>query len=258
MGIDFHSKDNSKTYTTRLADISWIREVKQLLPIGNVSRALDIGCGGGIYTKALADMGISYVTGVDFSESMLEGARENCKEYKNISFVQGNAFETGLGSNEYDLLVERALIHHMKDLNACFAEAFRLLRNGGFYLVQDRTPEDCVIKGDANHIRGYFFERFPKLTQKETRRRHRSQIVINMMQEAGFKNVKEVKLWEIRKVYDNKGQLLKDLRERAGRSILHELDDEELGVLIKHIDRSLHRDTNIVEKDRWTIWIGEK
>lgn len=67
MGIDFHNKDNQTTYTTRQADHSWMEAMKDLVPIMNISKATDIGCGGGIYSKALADMGVSSIIGVDFS-----------------------------------------------------------------------------------------------------------------------------------------------------------------------------------------------
>lgn len=66
--------------------------------------------------------------------------------------------------------------------------------------------------------------------------------------------IEEVKLWETRKVYQTKEQLLKDLSERTGRSILHELDDEELNELINFIDQAISTEHNIVESDRWTIW----
>ncbi|WP_112180477.1 class I SAM-dependent methyltransferase [Paraliobacillus zengyii] len=254
MGIDFHSKKNRITYTTRNADNSWIEVMKGLLPIEKISNALDIGCGGGIYSKALSDMGVDSVTGVDFSKSILEGARENCKEYKNISFQHGNAFETNLDSESYDLLLERALIHHIEDLRSCFIEAFRLVKDNRYYIIQDRTPGDCLLKGNDSHIRGYLFELFPRLVEKETNRRHRSQLVMETLKEVGFKNIEEIKLWETRRVYDNKEQLLKDLSERTGRSILHELNDKELNLLITHIEKSLSINTNIIEKDRWTIW----
>lgn len=60
----------------------------------------------GIYSKALAEMEVASVTGVDFSEEILKGARENCKEYPNISFKQGNALNTGLESNDYNLILK--------------------------------------------------------------------------------------------------------------------------------------------------------
>lgn len=258
MRIDFHDEKYRNTYATRNADSSWVELMKTLTPIENISMALDIGCGGGIYSKVLSDMGVASVTGVDFSEVILEGARENCKEYKNISFKYGTAFDTGLESNRFDLILERALIHHLDNLQECFKEAYRLLEDKGYYIVQDRTPEDCLFKGNDKHIRGYFFDLFPKLIEKEMNCRHNSQTVMETLKKVGFREIQEVKLWETRKVYENKEQLLKDLSERTGRSILHELDDQELKLLINYIDKSLSRDDNLVEKDRWTIWKAVK
>lgn len=51
----------------------------------------------------------------------------------------------------------------------------------GVYIIQDRTPEDCLLKGDDNHIRGYFFERFPKLKEQEIKRGHSSELVIETL-----------------------------------------------------------------------------
>lgn len=258
MGIDFHSDKNRLTYANRLADTSWKQAIEELLPAKDFSKALDIGCGGGTYSKALVDLGVKSVTGVDFSKAILDGARQNCKDYQNISFVYGNALETNLQSDSYDLLLERALIHHIQDLKSCVSEAFRLLKEDGVYIVQDRTPEDCLLAGDENHIRGYFFELFPWLTEKEINRRHKSHFVIEALQAVGFKEIEEVQLWETRATYDNKEQLLIDLSQRTGRSILHELDDQELELLLKHVDKSLTKETEIVEKDRWTIWKAVK
>ena len=258
MGIDFHNEKNRHTYSTREADDSWVKVITDLVQFDNISKALDIGCGGGIYSKALSDLGALNVTGVDFSEAILKGAREDCKEYQNISFKQGDALQTGLESNEYNLLLERALIHHITDLPKCFEEAHRLLTDKGIYIVQDRTPEDCLLKGNEHHIRGYFFEQFPQLIEKEKKRRYDSQFVVQTLSEAGFREIEEVKLWETRKVYQTKAQLLKDLSERTGRSILHELDDAELNELIHYIDQAISTEHNIVERDRWTIWKAVK
>ncbi|SES28556.1 Ubiquinone/menaquinone biosynthesis C-methylase UbiE [Gracilibacillus ureilyticus] len=254
MGMDFHSETNRTMYTTRKADTTWVEAIKNLVPVDNISKAVDIGCGGGIYSKALSDMGIESVTGIDFSESMLEGAKTNCKDYENISFQHGTAYKTNLDSESYDFILERALIHHLHDLESCFLEAFRLLKKDGVYIIQDRTPEDCLLKGNKTHIRGYLFELFPLLIEKEINRRHDSQHVVQTLRETGFKHIEEIKLWETRAVYENKKQLLNDLTSRTGRSILHELDDNELELLVNHIDQVLLLDNNIIEKDRWTIW----
>ncbi|MGM9950715.1 MAG: class I SAM-dependent methyltransferase [Lysinibacillus sp.] len=258
MGIDFHAEKNRGTYATRPVDRTWTEAVAKLIPLEKISRAVDVGCGGGIYTKALSAMGIPSVVGLDFSETMLNAARENCMDFSNISFQCGNALNTGLADHSFDVVLERALIHHISDLEECFQEAYRVLEYGGVCLIQDRTPEDCLPKGDDHHIRGYFFERFPRLIQTEVNRRHDSASVVKALLAVGFQDIQEIKLWETRKVYEDKEDLLQDLRQRTGRSILHELDDQELHTLISYIDDSVPAHSPIVEMDRWTIWTAVK
>ncbi len=64
MQIDFHRQENRYTYATRQADSSWMIMVNTIVAVSG-RRVLDIGCGEGIYTKALADMGAASVTGLD-------------------------------------------------------------------------------------------------------------------------------------------------------------------------------------------------
>lgn len=240
MSINFYDPKNNKTYTTRNADQTWIQSIYANTTLNNKTLA-DIGCGGGIYTKAMFQLGVKQVTAVDFSEEMLKGAAENCKDFNNITFVKGEAYNTGLLSSSYDIVLERALIHHLDNLNVCFKEANRILKSGGILIVQDRTPEDCVLPGDENHIRGYFFEKFPKLIEKETARRYDSEEVINALESNDFKIEKVVKLWEIRRHYEHIEALKKDLLLRTGRSILHELSDSELISLVNYIKNKLEK-----------------
>ncbi|WP_081873176.1 class I SAM-dependent methyltransferase [Brevibacillus laterosporus] len=47
-------------------------------------KVLDAGCGGGIYTRAWAELGAKRVTAMDFSEVMLSAAQEECHSYPQI------------------------------------------------------------------------------------------------------------------------------------------------------------------------------
>jgi len=266
MSIDFHAQENRYTYATRRADSSWMTLVNSIVAV-NGKRALEIGCGGGIYTKALADMGAASVTGLDYSREMLQAARENCSGYANIDFVLGSALGTGLLAERYDLVLQRAIIHHLtqNDLRTCFVEAFRLLRSGGILIVQDRTLEDCMLPGSKTHIRGYFFSRYPRLANLEVTctRRPRSELVLQMLRQVGFQSVEERKLWETHAVYSNLEALSEDLLARTGYSILHALTDAELQDLVTHITYVQEQlqnagDAEIVEQDCWTIWSAAK
>ena len=255
--IDFHAENNRYTYAARRVDRSWVDAISGLVqPKGKI--VLDIGCGGGIYSLAWAEMGVKQVIGIDFSEKMIETARENLREITNVSFHVGNAVSTQLGSAAADIVFERALIHHISDLSACISEAHRLLVQNGEYIIQDRTPDDVKYPSSRNHIRCFFFERYPRLFEVEDERRRSIEIVERQLFQSGFKNITTLSIWETRRGYASLAELASDLTERTGRSILHELTDQEIQDLIAYIAVQLPKGEEIVEKDHWTIWHAQK
>ncbi|MCP8969643.1 class I SAM-dependent methyltransferase [Ectobacillus ponti] len=258
MGIDFFAEENKGTYAARAADQTWLQLMAERASVqGKI--AVDIGCGGGIYSRALIGLGAAQVIGVDFSAEMLAGAAAFCRDEERILFRQGSAAETGLPAACCDVVLERALTHHLpaEKLPACFVEAHRILRRGGLLVVQNRTPEDCLRPGSSTHLRGYFFQLFPRLIAKETGRRHSSMTMRQALGTAGFADVEEVKLWETRRTYADQKELERDLLGRTGRSILHELTDDELRELASYICARVPKQ-QIQENDCWTIWLARK
>jgi ubiquinone/menaquinone biosynthesis C-methylase UbiE len=253
MPIDFHSELNRHTYDSRDSSADWVAAVTQLVEPES-RRIADIGCGGGIYAEAWLNLGAQAVFGVDFSAQMVAAARERLKDYPQASISQGDVCATGLSAGSVDIVFERALIHHLKSYGGCFAEARRLLAPVGTFLIQDRTPADVEVAASSKHLRGYFFECFPRLLKVERGRRPDPAEVGIALNEAGFKQVSTRTVWETRKTYRHFGELAQDLTARTGRSILHELDDSELQKLIAYIRARLPDNGPIVEKDRWTIW----
>jgi ubiquinone/menaquinone biosynthesis C-methylase UbiE len=257
MPINFHDARNARTYATRDADLTWTAAITAIVvPAGK--RIADIGCGGGIYTKAWAALGAASVLGVDFSDVMLADARETCAGLPNVTFARGDALATGLPAACADIVWERALLHHVGDLAASVREAYRLLAPGGLYLAQDRIPDEYTVPGAPGHIRGYFHERFPRLLEVELRRRPTSGVVRAALAAAGFGEINERAFWETRRVYPDVAALAEDLRSRTDRSILHELSDAELEDLIAYIRARVPADGPIVDDSRWTLWWGTK
>jgi ubiquinone/menaquinone biosynthesis C-methylase UbiE len=260
MPIDFHAAENRYTYAHRQVDRVWKEMVQDIVAVQG-KQVVDIGCGGGLYTAAFAEMGAAEVTGVDFSLEMLKSAGEQCREYPHVLFKQGDALQTGLPSEAYDIVLERAVTHHLKqgDLPDCFAEALRLLRSGGTLIVQNRTPADYSLPGSQTHIRGYFHERYPRLRAIEVGRRADSAVMVAALQQAGFQGIEERYLWEVKDVHGDVESLAENLLQRKDRSILYELTDEELQDLVSYIRQQFQGyEGEIVDQTRWTLWIARK
>lgn len=257
MTIDFHAEKNQLSYTGRTADDSWSQTILSFIdPVGK--NVVDIGCGGGIYSKAWSALGAASVTGIDFSQVMVEAAREQCADDPKISFAQGDARATGLPSQCADIVFARALIHHFpeQDLQKFFQEVIRLLAPGGICFIQDRTMADVKMPASPTHFRGYFFSQYPRLLTIEQTRRPDDTAVQNTMKLAGFEQVNKTTLWETRREYDSWSELEADLLSRKGRSILHELTDAELKDLVHTIHHRVAGQEKWNEQDCWSIWIG--
>jgi len=81
--------------------IEWILaniETKQL-------NILDLGCGPGLYSEKLAQMGHN-VTGVDFSANSIEYAKKEAKSKKlDITYLKENYLNLDLKENSFDLVI---------------------------------------------------------------------------------------------------------------------------------------------------------
>lgn len=110
----------------------------------------DLGCGVGMSTFALQEVyPHAKITGVDLSPYFLAVANYNLqRRQSNINFIHAPAEATGLADASFDL-VSMCLICHELPQSATkqiFAEAFRLLRPGGYLTIMDMNPDSEAFK----------------------------------------------------------------------------------------------------------------
>ena len=101
----------------------------------------EIGCGTGLTAQWVATQvgpGGS-VVGVDASSGQLQIAEKSAAEagIKNLSFREGNAYETGLSRDSFDLVYSRFLLCHLTDPAKALAEMSSLLKTGGTLVCED-------------------------------------------------------------------------------------------------------------------------
>jgi len=108
---------------------------------GNVEglNVLDMGCGTGRHTLWLAQAGAK-VTGIDFSEGMLDKAREKTEGYL-ITLIKHDLHERlPFGSGQFDMVVSGLVLEHIGDLAYYFSEIERVLANSGRAVISAMHP----------------------------------------------------------------------------------------------------------------------
>jgi 2-polyprenyl-6-hydroxyphenyl methylase / 3-demethylubiquinone-9 3-methyltransferase len=111
-------------------------------------KVLDVGCGGGILSEALAALGAS-VTGIDAAEEPLSVARLHLKEsglevdYR-LTTVERFAEEAG---GRFDLVACMELLEHVPDPRSIVAACAQLVKPGGdvFFATLNRNLKSFLF-----------------------------------------------------------------------------------------------------------------
>lgn len=107
-------------------------------------QAVDIGCGGGLVSEALAKCGAK-VTGVDMGEEPLEVARLHALETGlDIDYLNGTAEQHAEGfAEQYDVVCCLEMLEHVPDPQSVVEACVKMLKPGGhlFMSTINKTPE---------------------------------------------------------------------------------------------------------------------
>lgn len=93
------------------------------------SRALEVGCGLGGFTRLLAGSA-RHVTAVDLSPEMIRLARERSADFPNVEFVACDFLQSSLPEAAFDCVVTIGTLHHLP-AGAALAKMRTALRPGG-------------------------------------------------------------------------------------------------------------------------------
>lgn len=121
--------------------------------IGNLlslagTRALDIGCGGGLLTEGLASRGAE-VTGIDMGRGPLNVARLHAAESGvEVRYIETSAEAMAAAEPEqFDLVTCLEMLEHVPDVGAVVKAAAQLAKPGGTLVFStiNRTPESYAL-----------------------------------------------------------------------------------------------------------------
>lgn len=132
----------------------YIRPILDSLPAGSV---IDAACGTGRHAAYLNSLGHT-VAGFDVSDGMLAAARE---QVPGARFERADVSNLPVADASIDAIVCALALSHVEDLGPVFAEAARVLRPGGRFIISDTrghfigSPLYPLIEWDLNDNVGY-------------------------------------------------------------------------------------------------------
>jgi len=156
-----------------------------LLDIAAGERVLDVGCGSGAVTRAIAKRVGSrgLAVGLDQSPALLAVARELARQAgvgDCVEFHEGNALRLPFPDSSFDAVVCVTVLSHVPKGEAAIPELVRVLRPGGrlgvFDLDTDMTafthPDRALTRrivaaaSDATAVNGWLVRLLPSLFQR--------------------------------------------------------------------------------------------
>ena len=162
------------TYSaTRRADPSIAQVLAEYVGTSEAGSFLDIGCGTGNYTCAVAAHGGQW-HGVDPSAEMLEQAKVKSSR---ISWRLGSAEALPFAGGSFAGAICSLALHHFASVATAFSEAFRVLRSGRLVL----------FTAFPDQMRNYWLcHYFPEMMEKSIHRMPSRALVIEELRNAGF------------------------------------------------------------------------
>ena len=173
------SYDAGRAYSPAVLE-HWLDIISRSVPKGAVSEILDLGCGTGRYSTALAKYFNANVVGVDPSEKMLAQARQ--KPSGSVRYERAWGESLPLRDGSVDMVFISMAFHHFERPELVARECRRVVRLNGSV---------CLRAGTLDRIDSYAYVDFFPSSRAILNRSLQSQAFIeSIFDRAGFQRIR--------------------------------------------------------------------
>ena len=121
-------------------------QIFQLLDVKLGMKALDIGCGPGLTSWALAQAvgGSGHVDAIDIAPPMLQLAARRCADAKQVAFHQADVLQLPFADASFDVSLATQVYEYVADIDNALHELARVMKPAAQVLLVDTDWESCV------------------------------------------------------------------------------------------------------------------
>jgi len=125
------------------------------------ARILDVGSGGGLFTKYIADQRPDvHIIGIDLSKPQIARATKRMRNYADrVRFELGDATQLAFADRTFDGVISYGSVKHWPSRDAGLAECVRVLKPGGPLLITE-TDRSTSFEDAKRFIENYTTPRF--------------------------------------------------------------------------------------------------
>ncbi|WP_133407320.1 class I SAM-dependent methyltransferase [Parashewanella tropica] len=118
------------------------------------SSVLEIGCGFGNGVELIRrHLNPAHITAVDFDDEMVYATQKRFKGSDEILIQQADAEQLPFEDEQFDMVFEFAVFHHIPNWQQAVVEVNRVLKPRGYFVI-----EDLYRKAICNPLANVFFE----------------------------------------------------------------------------------------------------
>lgn len=168
-----HAYDLNNRLHSLGRDQAWRRAAVRAADVRAGDRVLDVACGTGDLTQALAATPVREVVGLDFTGEMLELARAKRERLgaaraAKLSYVQGDAQDLPFEDARFDIVSIAFGIRNVQDPRRALREFARVLRPGGRLVVLEfDRPRNPVLRALNDFYCGRLMPRTAALISRD-------------------------------------------------------------------------------------------
>lgn len=163
------------------------------IPINNMSKAVEVGIGGGQATLPILKTGCK-LTAVDYGEKFCVLCSEKFKEYSDFSAVAGKFEDIDFKDNEYDLVYSASAFHWVPE-EIGYKKVYNMLKDGGAFARFANHPYrdkgNSALSKEIDEIYAEYYYKYYNKEPKKPKEYCEEQAIGRAMiaEKYGFKDV---------------------------------------------------------------------